>query len=121
MFEYLPKEKNTLPYAKELRREMTREERELWFQYLRHYPVKFYKQRPIGPFIVDFYCHKARLVVELDGSQHCDEAGLAYDAKRTAYLETLGIKVLRIPNNEVTRNLRGVCEAVDAEVRARIW
>ena len=103
--------------ARQLRKNMTLEERILWYQYLRNYPLKFYRQRVLGYFIADFYCAKAKLIVELDGSQHYEEKGLAYDRIRTEYLEDLGLTVLRVPNNEVKRNLRGVCEAIDELVR----
>ena len=103
--------------ARQLRKNMTAEERILWYQYLRSYPVKFYRQRTMGHYIVDFYCAKARLVVEIDGSQHYEDEGLEYDRARTAYLESLGLKVLRVPNNEIWKNLRGVCEAIDEQVR----
>ena len=102
--------------ARQLRKNMTAEERQLWYQYLRTYPVNFYRQRVMGHYIVDFYCAKAKLVVELDGSQHYDEAGLAYDRARTEYLESLGMTVLRIPNDQIWKNLRGVCEAIDETV-----
>ncbi len=103
--------------ARQLRKNMTLEERILWYQYLRSYPVKFYRQRVLGHYIADFYCAKARLVVELDGSQHYEDAGLAHDKLRTERLEEFGLTVLRVPNNEVKRNLRGVCEAIDELVR----
>ena len=103
--------------ARQLRKNMTAEERTLWYQYLRTYPVKFYRQRTMGHYIVDFYCAKARLVVEIDGSQHYEDEGLEYDRARTAFLESLGLKVLRVPNNEIWKNLRGVCEAIDEQVR----
>ena len=103
--------------ARQLRKNMTLEERILWYQYLRNYPVKFYRQRVLGNYIADFYCAKARLVVELDGSQHYEAAGLAYDRLRTERLEEFDLTVLRVPNNEVKRNLRGVCEAIDELVR----
>ena len=103
--------------ARQLRKNMTAEERTLWYQYLRTYPLKFYRQRTMGHYIVDFYCAKARLVVEIDGSQHYEDQGLEYDWTRTAYLESLGLTVLRVPNNEIWRNLRGVCEAIDEQVR----
>ena len=103
--------------ARQLRKNMTAEERTLWYQYLRTYPVKFYRQRTMGNYIVDFYCAKARLVVEIDGSQHYEDEGLDYDRARTAFLESLGLTVLRVPNNEIWRNLRGVCEAIDEQVR----
>ena len=102
--------------ARQLRKNMTAEERILWYQYLRTYPVKFYRQRAMGHYIVDFYCAKARLVVELDGAQHYDEKGLAYDRARTAYLESLGLKVLRVSNTDVKKNLRGACEFIDEAV-----
>ena len=103
--------------ARQLRKNMTAEERILWYQYLRTYPVKFYRQRTMGHYIVDFYCAKARLVVEIDGSQHFEDRGLEYDRARTKYLQGLGLKVLRVPNNELRKNLRGVCEAIDEQVR----
>ena len=103
--------------ARRLRKNMTLEERILWYQYLRSYPVKFYRQRVLGHYIADFYCAKARLVVELDGSQHYEATGLAHDKLRTERLEEFGLTVLRVPNNEVKRNLRGVCEAIDELVR----
>ena len=91
---------------------MTKEERLLWYNYLRTYPVQFYRQRVIGSYIVDFYCSKAKLVIELDGSQHYETEGMARDGVRTAYLEGLGLKVVRIPNNEIHNNFRGVCEYI---------
>ena len=103
--------------ARQLRKNMTAEERILWYQYLRNYPVKFYRQRTMGHYIVDFYCAKAHLVVEIDGSQHYEDKGLEYDQARTAFLEGLGLTVFRVPNNEVWKNLRGVCEAIDEQVR----
>ncbi len=106
-----------VPFAKQLRNEMTKEERKLWYDFLSTYPVRFMRQRIIGRFIVDFYCAKAKLVIELDGSQHYEEAGLSYDAERTAFLEGMGLRVLRIPNNEVNSNFRGVCAYIDAAVR----
>ena len=103
--------------ARNLRKNMTKEERHLWYDYLRTYPVKFLRQKIIGKYIVDFYCAKAKLIVELDGSQHYEEKGMEYDAERTAFLEQYGIRVLRIPNNEVIQNFRGVCEYIDLAVK----
>ena len=103
--------------ARNLRKNMTKEERHLWYDYLRAYPVKFLRQKIIGKYIVDFYCAKAKLIVELDGSQHYEEKGMEYDAERTAFLEQYGIRVLRIPNNEVNKNLSGVCEYIDFAVK----
>lgn len=105
--------------ARELRKNMTKEERRLWYEFLRGYPIRFMRQRPMDRYILDFYCAQARLAVELDGSQHYAESGSDYDARRTEALNALGISVLRIPNNEVTRNFAGVCEWIDREVRRR--
>ncbi len=82
----IPKDNSKLEKAKALRRDMTPHERKLWYLFLQHYPVKIYKQRIIGPFIADFYCASAKLVIEIDGSQHYDDNEAAYDAERTAYL-----------------------------------
>lgn len=78
-----------------------------------------HRQKAIGPYIVDFYIAKAKLVIELDGSQHYDEEGGSADQLRDAYLQSLGLEVLRIPNNEVNQNFRGVCEYIDVLVRER--
>ena len=110
----------TLRNSQRLRRNMTKEERHLWYDHLRSYPVQFKRQVPIGSYIVDFYCHKAKLVLELDGSQHCLPEEAEYDRKRTAFLEREGICVMRISNLDVMRNFRGVCETVDRVVQARL-
>lgn len=99
--------------AKILRKNMTREERHLWYDFLRDYPVRFYRQKVIGKYIVDFYCAKANLVVELDGSQHYEGSTVAYDNERTAYLEQYGLKVVRFSNRELNENFGGVCEYID--------
>ena len=106
--------------SQKLRREMTKEERHLWYDFLRSYPVQFKRQFPIGNYIVDFYCHKAKLVVELDGSQHCEPEKLEYDRRRTAFLEEKGLYVLRISNLDVMRKFRGVCETIDFAVQDRL-
>ena len=105
------------PYAKELRKNMTKEERHLWYDFLHGYPVRFLRQKVFGNYIVDFYCAKAKLVIELDGSQHYEPSGIEHDSLRSHYLESLGLKVLRIPNNEINRNFRGVCEYIHMEVK----
>ena len=106
--------------AAALRKNMTKEERRLWYEFLCRYPVRFYRQKVLGAYIVDFYCAKAKLIVELDGSQHFFPEGIAYDAKRTEFLSEYGLTVLRIPNNEVERNFTGVCEWIDAQVKAAV-
>ena len=99
---------------------MTSEERRLWYEFLRTYPIRFQRQKPIGNYIVDFYCAKAKLVIELDGSQHFEPEQTEADMLRTAYLEQYGLKVIRIPNNEVTENFAGVCEYLDRLIQTRI-
>ena len=96
---------------------MTKEERHLWYDFLRCYPVRFLRQKVIDDYIVDFYCHEARLVIELDGSQHYDEKGLLKDRIRTEKIEDRKLTVIRIPNNELNCNFRGVCEYIDMCVR----
>ena len=99
-------------FAQRLRREMTKEERHLWYDFLRQLHVSFNRQKVIGPYIVDFYCAGARLVIELDGSQHYEDDGIASDQKRDAYLSGLGLRVLRYSNLDVNQNFRGVCEDI---------
>ena len=108
-----------LSNARQLRRDMTKEERHLWYDFLKTYPEHIYKQRVFGPYIVDFYCASAKLVIELDGSQHFDGKAMHYDEERTRYLESYGVEVLRIPNNEVNQNFRGVCEYIDMLIQKR--
>ena len=108
-----------LDAARELRRNMTPQEKQLWYQFLRQYPIKIYKQRIINNFIVDFYCHQARLVIELDGSQHYTDEGKAYDTERTEVLKSYGISVLRFSNRDVDDNFRGVCCEIDKVIKQR--
>ena len=98
---------------------MTKEEAHLWYQFLCRYPLRFRRQYVIGNYIVDFYCHKAKLVVELDGSQHCSPEEVEYDQRRTVYLESQGLQVLRFSNLDVMRQFHSVCEAVDMAVKER--
>ena len=106
-----------VPLAKQLRKEMTKEERHLWYDFLRAYPVRFSRQKVLGKYIADFYSAEARLVIELDGSQHFEDRNIEKDAARTSFLEGYGLTVIRIPNNEVDRNFREVCEYIDAIVK----
>ena len=103
--------------ARILRKNKTKEERQLWYDFLKSYPVRFLRQKVIDNYIVDFYCYSARLIIELDGSQHYEDSTAEKDAECTAFLESYGLTVIRIPNNEVMRNFRGVCEYIDAAVR----
>ena len=116
----IPKDNTQLENARRLRREMTPHERKLWYLFLRKYPVKIYKQRIIGRFIVDFYCASARLVIELDGSQHYEPQGLAYDAERSQFLMSLGLEILRFSNRDIDRDFRNVCEQIDLIIQKRL-
>ena len=109
--------KTIVPFAIQLRKNMTKEERRLWYEFLRDYPVRFYRQKVLGPYIVDFYCAKAGLVVELDGSQHFQTDGEEYDRKRTDFLKQYELTVIRIANNDLMMNFRGVCEYIDRLVQ----
>ena len=115
----IPKDNSQLENARRLRREMTPHERKLWYLFLRKYPVKIYKQRILGRFIVDFYCACAKLVIEVDGSQHYDSQGMAYDEERSAFLSALGLDVLRFSNRDIDRDFRGVCEQIDITIQNR--
>ena len=99
---------------------MTRHEKRLWYDFLRHYPEKIYKQRIIDNFIVDFYCHNARLAIELDGSQHHTDQGKMYDEARTEMLRRHGIFVLRFSNKEIDDHFGYVCEIIDRVITERM-
>ena len=116
----IPKDNSQLENARRLRSEMTPHERKLWYLFLRKYPVKVYKQRIIGRFIVDFYCASAKLVIELDGSQHYEPQGMAYDSERSAFLTALGLEVLRFSNRDVDMDFRGVCTQIDITIQKRL-
>ena len=103
--------------AKMLRKNMTKEEKHLWYDYLRKYPIRFLRQKVIGNYIVDFYCAEANLIIELDGSGHYTEEGKQYDEERTAFLEEYGLTVIRIPNTGINNNFQGFCEYIDCIVK----
>ena len=109
--------KNLIPAAKELRRNATLQENHLWYDFLSTYPVRFQRQKVIGNFIADFYCHRAKLVVEIDGSRHYTDDGLAYDQERTAVLNDFGLRVIRFSNNDVDNNSDDVCKSINEIVR----
>lgn len=111
--------RENIPLAKCLRKNMTPWERKLWYDFLRMYPIKFYRQKPIGNYIVDFYCAQAKLCVELDGAGHYDPLQQAKDAERTSQLEKQNVKILRICNTDIDRNFTGVCEQIDRTVKER--
>ena len=105
--------------SQKLRKNMTKEEARLWYQFLCRYPLRFRRQYVIGNFIADFYCHQAKLIIELDGSQHCSPDELEYDRKRTVYLESQGLLVLRFSNLDVMRKFQSVCESIDMTAKER--
>ncbi len=107
--------------CQQLRREATREENHLWYDFLRTYPVQFRRQVPFDRYILDFYCAKAKLAIELDGSQHYKGEGPEYDSLRTEYLrQGYGIHVLRFANSAVNDDFQGVCRRINEEVRKRL-
>ena len=111
---------NLVPLAKNLRANMTNEEKHLWYDFLRKYPIRFSRQKVLGRYIADFYCAKAKLIVELDGSGHYTKEGREHDAERTAFLEGYGLTVLRVINSEVNKNFPGVCAYIDKAVKAAL-
>ena len=112
--------KNLIPRAKELRKNATPQENELWYKFLRFYPIRFQRQKTIGQFIVDFYCHEAKLAIELDGSQHFTPEGMTHDEARTRVLNAYGLMVLRFTNREIDSGFRAVCAKIDAAVHERL-
>ena len=100
------------PFAQKLRKEMTKEERHLWYDFLKGLPVTVNRQKVIGRYIADFYCACAKLVIEIDGSQHYEENGIQADKKRDEYFKNIGIQVLRYSNDDINSNFEGVCEDI---------
>ena len=116
----IPKNNTLLPNARDLRANMTPQEKKLWYQFFREYPVKIYKQRIIDSYIADFYCAKAKLVIEIDGSQHATEKGYEYDTKRTEILNKYGLKVIRFTNIDIDNDFIKVCEKIDYVIKGAI-
>ena len=115
---YWDYEQKNVSRAKALRKEMTPWERKLWYEFLRTRPEKFYRQRTVGNYILDFYCPQHHLAVELDGGGHYEPTQTGYDQHRTDRLEQLGIQVLRFCNTDVTEHFGSVCEAIDGALTA---
>jgi len=116
----LPYNKNNIKKAKELRKNATPWENKLWYEFLSSYPIRFQRQKAIGNYIVDFYCAKAKLAVELDGSGHFYEQKRQEDKNRTKGLEKIGLQVIRFNNLDINNNFYEVCQAIDREVNNRI-
>ncbi len=106
---YNPNLKNN---SQKLRKNMTKEERHIWYDFLKTLPVTINRQKIVGPYILDFYCSKSKIAIELDGSQHFEQDGKASDTERDNYLKQMGIVVLRYPNNEINRHFEAVCEDI---------
>ena len=109
------------PFAQELRRNMTAEEKHLWYEFLKAYPVQFRGQKPIGNYIADFFCSQALLVVEIDGGQHFTDQGQIYDQERSYYMQRKGLYVLRFSNHEVNTQFNAVCMKIHSVVQERIY
>ena len=98
--------------ARKLRKDMTKEERHLWYDFLKPLPITVHRQKVLGNYIVDFYIPSAKLVIELDGSQHYEGSGKAADATRDAYLRSLGLQVVRYSNADINQRFQAVCEDI---------
>ena len=117
----LPYNRKLIPNARELRKNATPQEKHLWYDFLCSYPVRFQRQKTIDRFIVDFYCHAAKLVVEIDGSQHYSDDGMAYDEERTRILsQKYDLTVIRFSNLDVDKHFRAVCETIHYAVQNKI-
>ena len=116
----IPYNKNLVGNARALRKNMTPEEKHLWYDFLSSYEVRFQRQKAIGDFIVDFYCHKAKLVIEIDGSQHYADEGIKKDTFRTEKLENCDLKIIRFANSDIDANFAAVCEYIDNVVKASL-
>ena len=112
--------KNNIVLAKNLRKNMTPQEKHLWYDFLCTYEFRFQRQKAIDNFIADFYCYKAKLVIEIDGSQHYSNDGFQKDAFRTEILESYGLKIIRFTNHQIDTKFINVCEYIDNAVKASL-
>jgi len=108
-----------IPKARALRKNMTRQERRLWYEFLNKYKPRFQRQKAIDNFIADFYCHEARLIIEIDGSQHFTDGGMAYDSMRSNILTGYDLAIMRFTNRDIDNNFEGVCAMIDFEVKSK--
>lgn len=120
MSQYLPKNKKAKQLARTLRKNMTKEERHLWYDFLRGYKPSFHRQYVVEGFIVDFFCPSARLAIELDGSQHYEADSVKKDELRTSGIESFGIAVARYTNLDIRQRFNEVCADIDCKVKQRI-
>lgn len=110
---HIPYNPDITDRAKLLRKNMTVSERKLWFCYLKNCGFRFYRQKQIENYIVDFYCAKAKIIIEIDGDSHYSDYGIEYDKNRTKILESYGLQVIRFTNNDIKYRFREVCEIID--------
>ena len=111
---------NNIVLAKNLRKNATPQENHLWYDFLSKHEIRFQRQKAIGDYIADFYCHKAKLVIEIDGSQHFTKIGKLKDEFRTETLEKFGLKIIRFSNHQIDTRFRAVCNYIDETVNASI-
>ncbi len=116
----LPYNTKLIERAKELRQKATPQEKHLWYDFLCKYSVRFQRQKTIDHFIADFYCHAAKLVIELDGSHHFESGNREHDKARTEVLEKYGLEVIRFTNHEVDTRFQDVCRQIDEAVKKRL-
>ena len=116
----LPYNEKLIPLAKTLRKNQTKQEKHLWYDFLKDYPVRFQRQKTIDKYIVDFYCHQAKLIIEIDGSQHFTDKGMEYDGIRTEVLKKYGLEILRFSNIDIDRNFESVCDYIDMKIKGSI-
>ena len=109
--------KRNIALARNLRKNATPQEKRLWYDFLAKYEVRFQRQKTIGNFIADFYCHKAKLIVEIDGAQHYTEKREKEDKFRTDILEGYGLKVIRFTNRQINMQFAEVCRYIDTVVK----
>ena len=116
----LPYEKNLKQRAHEMRKKMTPAEKKLWYDFLSSHPLQFYRQRIIHYYIADFYCHQAKLVIEVDGAQHHATDAIEYDQIRTDSLSSMDIAVIRFDNDEIMTQFRRVCNEINQALQERL-
>ena len=110
---HLPYNRNLVIKAKELRKNMTPAEKKLWYEYLREFPLRVLRQKPIDNFIVDFYCAKLKLVIEIDGDTHFSPEAKIKDEERTKILEGYSLRLIRFTNDDVYHNFEAVCQMIN--------
>lgn len=109
-------EKNII-LAKNLRKNATKQEKHLWYDFLKNYEIKFQRQKAIGEYIVDFYCPSLKIAIEVDGNQHYSKQGFENDKFRTKEIGKQGVQVIRITNQQIDNNFNWICEYLDTEIQ----